>query len=101
MRMTGGMSVKLRVSVACAVVGVLSISSGPSWAVDLDVQGETDYKVTIEKGSGSSTSGTYYHNTIHRNVCSDECTINVEGVGSVKASGSSVVTLKDGQLTVR
>ncbi len=34
------------------------------------------------------------------NVCSD-CEIEVEGVGSIKASGSETVVIKDGALSKR
>ena len=66
-------------------------------AVDLKNEDSKKYDVKVEVGA-STTSTSIEGNTTKVSICSD-CKITVVGVGTVEASGSDVVVIKNGELS--
>lgn len=79
-----------------ATMAIATVCFGAN-AVDLKNEDSSKYEVKIHSGA-STTSTSIEGNTTQSNVCS-ECEIEVVGVGTIKASGSEVVVIKDGKLT--
>lgn len=65
-------------------------------AVDLVNKDSKTYKVKIHDGP-ATTNSSISGSTTQSSVCSD-CEIEVVGVGSVKASGSTTVIIENGAL---
>jgi hypothetical protein len=82
-----------RLALAAAVLA----TAGTAAAVDLKNEDAKKYDVKVEEGA-STTSTSIEGSTTKVSICS-ECRIVVEGVGSVEASGSDVVVIKDGKLS--
>lgn len=82
-----------RLALAAAVLGI----AGTAAAVDLKNEDSKKYDVKVEVGA-STTSTSVEGNTTKVSICSD-CKITVVGVGTVEASGSDVVVIKDGKLS--
>lgn len=82
-----------RLALAAAVLGL----AGAAAAVDLKNEDAKKYDVKVEVGA-STTSTSIEGNTTKVSICS-ECTITVVGVGTVEASGSDVVVIRNGELS--
>lgn len=82
-----------RLALAAAVLAF----AGTAAAVDLKNEDSKKYDVKVEVGA-STTSTSIEGNTTKVSICSD-CKITVVGVGTVEASGSDVVVIKDGKLS--
>jgi hypothetical protein len=68
-----------------------------AYAVDLKNEDDTKYEVKITSGASTTNTSIEGHTT-SLGVCS-ECEIEVVGVGTIKASGSETVVIKDGKLS--
>lgn len=84
-----------QIAVAC---GVLLLVAGAVCAVDLKNEDSSSYDIKIHDGP-STTSTSIEGNTTRVSICSD-CKIEVVGVGTVEASGDTVVVIKNGELSV-
>ncbi|MCU0844329.1 MAG: hypothetical protein MUC76_05315 [Spirochaetes bacterium] len=80
------------------IVALVLLCAASVWAVDLRNEDSRRYEVKIHSGGTTHTS--IEGSTTQMSVCSD-CEIEVVGVGSVKASGSETVVIKNGSLEVR
>lgn len=78
------------------MVAMLLISS-ISQAVSLQNKDNKSYDIKVKGSSTMSTS--ISSGTTKSSICSSSCTIEVEGVGSIEASGSDRVVIKDGKLS--
>ncbi len=81
----------------CVAVFILvSFICMPAFAVDLVNKDSQKYEVKIH--DVGTTNSSIEGNTTKVSVCSD-CEIEVVGVGSMKASGSEKIIIKDGKLS--
>lgn len=80
--------------VASAVTILLSAQM--ALAVDLVNKDGKKYDIKV-KSSSSTASTSIESNTTKQNICK-ECTIVVDGVGDIEASGDDKVVIKDGKL---
>lgn len=78
-----------------AMVGCLAISA---MAVDLKNEDSVEYKVIIKDGP-TETQSSIAGNTTRASICTD-CTLVIEGVGEIAASGDQVVVIKDGAVSI-
>ena len=76
---------------------VLLLASSLSHAVSLQNKDSKSYDIKVKGNSTMSTS--INSGTIKNNICSSSCTIEVDGVGSIDASGSDKVVIKDGKIS--
>ncbi|TAL31521.1 MAG: hypothetical protein EPN93_17150 [Spirochaetes bacterium] len=77
---------------------ILTLAGVSAWAVDLKNEDSQTYTVRIhETGTTHTSIGS---STTMASICSS-CEIEVEGVGSVRASGGETVVIKDGALSKR
>lgn len=75
---------------------VLFVSTHAS-AVSLQNKDNKSYNIRV---TGSSTMSTSINGgVVKNNICSSQCTIEVDGVGSIDASGSDRVVIEDGRLS--
>jgi|GEM_PF-4820406 len=75
----------------------LLLVSSMSQAVSLQNKDNKSYDIKVK---GSSTMSTSINGgTTKSSICSSSCTIEVDGVGSIEASGSDRVVIKDGKLS--
>jgi len=73
------------------------LASSMSQAVSLQNKDSNSYDIKVK---GSSTMSTSINGgTTKSSICSSSCTIEVKGVGSIDASGSDKVVIKDGKLS--
>jgi len=79
-----------------AAVILVSFICLPAFAVDLVNKDSRKYEVKIH--DVGTTHSSIEGNTTKVSICSD-CEIEVVGVGSMKASGSEKIIIKDGQLS--
>ena len=70
-----------------SISSAVSLQNKDSKSYDLKVKGNSTMSTSI---SGGTTKGS---------ICSSSCTIEVDGVGSIEASGSDRVVIKDGKLS--
>lgn len=70
----------------------------PGFSVELKNEDSATYDIKIHQGT--TTYSSIGGSTTQLSICS-ECEIEVVGIGSIKASGSEVVVIKDGQLSKR
>jgi hypothetical protein len=77
---------------------IFAISGVGAFAVDLRNEDSQSYTVRVHDVGTTHTS--IGSSTTMASICSS-CEIEVEGVGSLKASGSETVVIKDGQLSKR
>lgn len=68
-------------------------------AVSLQNKDSSSYDIRVKSSSSTMTSS-INGGVVKNNICSS-CTIEVEGVGSVDASGSDKVVIEDGRLSVK
>ena len=68
-------------------------------AVSLQNKDSTSYDIKVKSSSSTMTSS-INGGVVKNSICSS-CTIEVEGVGSVDASGSDKVVIEDGKLSVK
>lgn len=78
------------------VIALLMVSS-MAQAVSLQNKDNKSYDIKV-KGSSTMTT-TINSGTTKSSICSSSCTIEVDGVGSIDASGSDRVVIKDGKLS--
>ncbi len=78
------------------MVALLMMSS-LAQAVSLQNKDNKSYDIKVKGSSTMSTS--ISSGTTKSSICSSSCTIEVEGVGSIEASGSDRVVIKDGKLS--
>jgi hypothetical protein len=77
---------------------IFALAGVPVWAVDLKNEDSQTYTVLIhETGTTHTSIGS---STTMASICSS-CEIEVEGVGSVRASSGETVVIKDGALSKR
>ena len=76
---------------------VLLLVSSISSAVSLQNKDSKSYDIKVKGSSTMSTS--ISGGTTKGSICSSSCTIEVDGVGSIEASGSDKVIIKDGKLS--
>ncbi len=69
--------------------------------VDFDNNDSRDYQLNVSSSPGQTTHFTAYHKTLIKGICSDTCTIEVVGVGTISASSGQTVSVKDGKLSKR
>jgi len=72
------------------------LSSGMAFSVTLINKDSKSYDIKVKRSS-STTSTSIGSNTTKMNICK-KCTIEVDGVGSMKAEGDVKVIIKDGKL---
>jgi len=77
---------------------ILLFASSFSMAVSLQNKDSKSYDIKV-KGSSSTMSTSISGGTTKGSICSSSCTIIVEGVGEIKASGSDKVLIKNGSLS--
>jgi hypothetical protein len=77
---------------------ILGLAASAVLAVDLVNEDPRGYDVRIHTVGRINTS--INGNTTQMSVCSD-CTIEVVGVGTIQASGSETVVIKNGSLSKR
>ncbi|MEM7301849.1 MAG: hypothetical protein AAF468_12255 [Pseudomonadota bacterium] len=76
---------------------LLSLAVGAAGAVSLQNKDSEKYNIRV---TGSSTMSTSISGgTVKNGICSSSCTIEVEGVGEIDASGSDRVIIRDGRLS--
>lgn len=78
------------------LVTLLFVQAAPAWAVSLRNRDAKPYNLIIHV-NGSRIRTSIQPNTRKEGVCKT-CKIEVEGVGTVEASGSETVVIKDGKL---
>jgi hypothetical protein len=69
----------------------------PLFAVDLSNEDSVTYNIQVEESS-TVTNASISPNTTVNGICSS-CTIHVEGVGRIAASGSDRVVIRGGQIS--
>ncbi len=80
-------------------ISVLIVSAGAAHAASLQNKDSQSYDIRV---TGSSTMSTSIGGGVIKNgICSSSCTIEVKGVGSIDASGSDKIVIKDGKLKKR
>ncbi len=76
----------------------LVLVSSFAQAVSLQNKDSKSYNIKV-KGSSSTMSASINSGTTKGSVCSSSCTIIVDGVGEIDASGSDRVVIKNGKLS--
>ncbi len=74
------------------------IISSFAQAVSLQNKDSKSYNIKV-KGSSSTMSASINSGTIKGSICSSPCTIVVDGVGEIDASGSDRIVIKNGKLS--
>jgi len=82
------------------VAMAMAMMIGASSAQAIDLRNEDEREHTVKVTSSAMTRELSLRAlTLSLIVCVGECTFEVSGLGSVRARGSDVVTIKDGALT--
>jgi hypothetical protein len=76
----------------------LILVSSMTQAVSLQNKDSKSYDIKV-KGSSSTMSTSIGSGTTKGSICSSSCTIKVDGVGEIDASGSDRVVIKNGKLS--
>jgi hypothetical protein len=76
----------------------LVLVSSFAQAVSLQNKDSKSYNIKV-KGSSSTMSTSINSGTTKGSICSSSCTIIVDGVGEIDASGSDRVVIKNGKLS--
>ncbi len=76
----------------------LVLLSSFAQAVSLQNKDSKSYNIKV-KGSSSTMSTSINSGTTKGSICSSSCTIIVDGVGEIDASGSDRVIIKNGKLS--
>ncbi|MDP3981162.1 MAG: hypothetical protein Q8Q33_07115 [Chlamydiota bacterium] len=79
-----------------AAVVLMLLGSTSIFAVTLINKDHQNYDIKV-KGSSSTMNTSISAGTVKSNICSS-CTIIVEGLGEIDASGSDKVTINNGKL---
>ena len=82
--------------VSIALIALMA-SSAAAFAVSLQNKDSKSYNIRV-KGSSSTMSTSISGGTVKGSICSS-CKITVDGVGSIDASGSDKVIIKNGKLS--
>ena len=80
------------------LLSALTIATG-AHAVSLQNKDSVKYDIKV-RSSSSTMSASIDGGVVKNNICSS-CTIEVDGVGSVDASGSDKVVIDGGKLSVK
>ena len=81
-----------------AMLMAMAVGAGSAQAIDLRNEDEAPHAVKVI--SSSMTRDLALRGlTLSLIVCVGECTFEVEGIGSVRASRNDIVTIKDGRIT--
>ena len=79
------------------LAAVAASLANPAFAVSLQNKDSRSYDIRV---TGSSTMSTSIGGGVVKNgICRSACTIEVEGVGSIDASGSDRVIIRGGSLS--
>ena len=76
----------------------LILVSSMTQAVSLQNKDSKSYDIKV-KSSSSTMSTSISSGTTKGSICSSSCTIKVDGVGEIDASGSDRVVIKNGKLS--
>lgn len=87
----------MKLGTALACIAILLPAS--AHAVSLQNKDSSSYDIKVKSSSSTMTSS-INGGVVKNSICSS-CTIEVEGVGSVDASGSDKVVIEDGKLSVK
>lgn len=79
-------------------ISILLIGSNSVLAADLVNKDTQSYQITITEGEQKNSMSIASGET--KTVCSSDCLIEVEGIGGITATGSDVITIKDGQIVL-
>ena len=84
-----------------SALGLVLLMATSSFAyVELVNEDSFSHDIVIE--DGISTFNTSINSSTRTRACnSDTCTITVEGIGSIEASGDVVVVIDDGELFIK
>lgn len=81
---------------AALAAALLILSTGPALAVSLQNKDSRSYDIRV---TGASTMSTSIGSGVVKNgICRSACTIEVKGVGTIQASGSDRVVIRNGKL---
>ena len=83
-------------SVTIAIVALFA-STSAAFAVSLQNKDSKSYDIRV-KGSSSTMTTSISGGTVKGSICSS-CKITVDGVGTIDASGSDRVVIKNGKLS--
>ena len=76
---------------------VMLVAATQANAVSLQNKDSSSYNIRVV---GSSTmTGSINGGVVKNGICRSDCTIEVDGVGAIDASGSDRVVIKNGQLS--
>lgn len=81
-----------------STLALILLSATSSLAVDIRNEDGGRYDLRID--SGISTLSTFISSNTTMKACDDSCSIEVEGVGTIEASGDDVVVIEEGQLSI-
>jgi hypothetical protein len=84
---------------APAIMCLALLTPTAAHAVSLQNKDSSSYDIKVKSSSSTMTSS-INGGVIKNNICSS-CTIEVEGVGTVDASGSDKVVIDGGKLSVK
>ncbi|AFZ35631.1 hypothetical protein Sta7437_2080 [Stanieria cyanosphaera PCC 7437] len=79
-------------------LGILLIGSNSVLATDLVNKDTQSYQITTTEGEQKNTIEIASGET--KTVCSSDCLIDVEGIGSVSAKAADVITIEGGQIVL-
>lgn len=79
-----------------SMMALLSLFSLAAFSVSLTNKDSKSYNIKVK--SSSTYTGSINGGTTKGNVCSS-CTIEISGVGSISASGSDRVVIKNGRVS--
>jgi hypothetical protein len=79
-------------------VSILLIVSLSNMAAAASLQNKDSQKYDIRVKGTSTMSTSIDGGVIKNNICSSSCTIEVKNVGSIDASGSDKIVIKNGKL---
>ena len=82
-----------------AVLATALVMTTSAHAVSLQNKDSVKYDIKV-RSSSSTMSASIDGGVVKNNICSS-CTIEVEGVGSIDASGSDKVVIRGGKLSVQ
>ncbi len=79
-------------------LGIVLLSSSSALAVDLTNKDSQPYQVKVTEGSNTKEISLEPGAT--EKVCSSTCQIDIDGIGSINASGTETLTIKNGAIVL-
>ncbi|HAA28199.1 MAG TPA: hypothetical protein DCE56_11645 [Cyanobacteria bacterium UBA8553] len=79
-------------------LGIILLSAASALAVDLENKDGQTYQVKITE-NGTTREVSIETGAKLSNICSN-CQIDINGIGSINAQGTDVVTIENGKLTL-